>query len=54
MQYGIAAAIVYLTAILGWRLMRKIQPEDALLYGGYALFICVAYTVFLAVYAAGR
>lgn len=43
-------ALVWISAIAGWRIMKKIQPEESGLYLGYALSICILVTAFGVVY----
>lgn len=46
MGNAIMLALVWISAIVGWRIMKKIQPEGSRLYFGYALFICILVTAF--------
>ncbi len=42
----IMLALVWVSAIIGWRIMKKIQPESSKLYLVYAIFICILVTAF--------
>lgn len=46
----IMIALVWISAIVGWRIMKKIQPEESKLYLGYSIFICILVTSFGVIY----
>lgn len=42
--------ILWISAFAGHKVMKKIQPEIARLYLGYAIFICILVTGFTVAY----
>ena len=46
----IMLTLVWLSSVIGWRVMKKIQPEESKLYLMYAISICILVTVFGVIY----